>query len=80
MSEYLDTLTGREPEFWAEVEDLIATKQAKSYDLAIQHLADLRDLAMRQGGEAGFAKRLVALRDAHTRKSAFIARLREKGF
>ena len=36
----------------SEVEALVATKQPKKYDLAVQHLVDLRDVAARQGNEA----------------------------
>ena len=52
---HLDSIAGRELELCAKVEDLIATKQPKSYDLAVQHLVDLRDLASRQGSETDFA-------------------------
>ena len=61
------------------VEELIATKLPKSYDLAVQHLADLRDLAVRNGGEAEFSRRLAMLRLAHSRKPTFTGRLQQQG-
>lgn len=76
---HLDALKGREPELWAEVEQLVATKLAKSYDLAVQHLVDLRDLAVREGEEEKFSRRLARLREAHARKPALIGRLQERG-
>jgi hypothetical protein len=76
---HLDSLAGRIPEVWAKIEELVASRQPKSYDLAAQHVVDLRDLAARQGGEADFRQRLAALREAHVRKQTFIARLRDKG-
>jgi hypothetical protein len=76
---HLDALAGREPELWTKVEELVSTKLPKSYDLAVQHLVDLRDLAVRKCEEADFSRRLAKLREAHARKPSFIGRLREKG-
>lgn len=72
---HLNSLVGREEELWTEIETLIATKQAKSYDLVVQHLADLRDLAARQANETEFRKRLRVLRQVHARKATLMARL-----
>lgn len=77
---HLDSLEGEESELWTKVEELVATKLPKSYDLAVQHLVDLRDLAVRKGAETDFSKRLALLREAHSRKrQTFIRRLDEKG-
>ena len=65
---------------WTKVEELVATKLPKSYDLAMQHLVDLRDLAVRKSEEADFSRRLAMLRETHARKPSFIGRLREKEF
>ncbi len=78
-AKHLDAIAGRELELWAQVEELIATRLPKSYDLALQHLVDLRDLAVRQGRADDTARRVAALHEAHARKSSFIARLVEKG-
>jgi hypothetical protein len=64
---------------WTQVEELVATKLPKSYDLAVQHLVDLRDLVVRKGEEADFVGRLAALCEVHSRKPAFIRRLQDKG-
>src|SRR5438105_421201 len=40
---------------------------------------DLRDLAKRRGKESDFAKQVAALREAHSRKPSFLARLIGKG-
>ena len=75
---HLDSLVGREPKLWAEVDSLIATKQPSSYDQAVKILLDLRDLDAR--GEGGhFRMRLDTLRHAHARKPSFIERLRKAG-
>jgi hypothetical protein len=74
---HLDRLAPREEETWGEVDALIASKQAKSYDQAVSLLRDLRDLATRDGREPAFAARLHALREAHAKKPSFLDRLRK---
>ena len=49
---------------WEKVERLIAIRQPKSYDQAVELLADLRDLAARKD-EIGFRRQIEALRAAH---------------
>ena len=63
---------------WEEVEGLIATKQPKSYERAVELLVDLRDLAARQEG-SDFRRRVEELRTAHARKPALIERLHKAG-
>src|SRR6266516_3622006 len=65
---HLDSVAGRVPELWRQIDELIATKQPKSYDPAMQHLLDLGDLAKRRGKESDFAKHVSAPREAHSRK------------
>jgi hypothetical protein len=76
---HLDALAGREAHLWTKVEELVATRLPKSYDLAIEHLVDLRDLAARKGEQAGFSRHLTNLREAHARKPSFIGRLHDRG-
>ncbi len=76
---HLDGMADHEPELWAKVEELIATKLPKSYDLAVQHLVDLRDLATRKGEGDDFSQQLAVLRTAQARKPTLIGRLRDKG-
>lgn len=78
-AKYLDEIAGREPKLWSQVENLIATKQPKSYNQAATLLMDLRDLAARKGKMDEFEARLDALRAAHARKPSFIERLRKAG-
>jgi hypothetical protein len=75
---HLEQLAGREPVLWKKVDSLIATKQPKSYDHAMELLADLRDLAARKG-EPGFRRHVEALRAAHRSKPTLIARLDKAG-
>ncbi len=71
---YLDGLAGQEPELWAEVDNLIATKQPKKYDQAVKILCDLRDLAQRSQS-SDFSRQLGSLRQVHARKPSLIKRL-----
>ncbi len=77
-AKHLDELASREPAIWREVESLIATKQPKGYDQAIDLLMDLRDLAMRKSS-ADFQRRVEELRAAHARKETFVDRLQKAG-
>jgi hypothetical protein len=76
---HLKALAGREPELWAQVEELVSTKLPKSYDVAVQHLLDLRDLAARAGAGSDFGQRLAQLRERHGAKRTFLKRLQQKG-
>ena len=77
-AKHLDQLAGKEPVLWEKVEHLVATKQPKSYDQAVQLLVDLRDLAARKDA-ADFRWRVEALRTAHARKPTLIVRLERAG-
>lgn len=61
-----------------EIEDLIATRQAKGYEQAIVLLTDLRDLAARGEGQE-FQRSVEDLRQRHAQKPALQARLRKAG-
>jgi hypothetical protein len=78
-AEHLDKITGKELELWNQIDTLIATKQPKSYDLAVELLVDLRDLAARQGKTGEFGAKLGALRLSQARKPSFIERMRKAG-
>jgi hypothetical protein len=61
---------------WAELDGLVATKQPRSYDQAVELLGALRELDARgKGGD--FRLRIEALRQTQTRKHSFIDRLRK---
>ncbi|HKX63552.1 MAG TPA: hypothetical protein VJS65_16970 [Verrucomicrobiae bacterium] len=76
---YLDSLKGKTEDTWAAVAMLVATRQPKSYDLAVQHLKDLCDLATGENDRAIFMKRFERLRDDHSSKKSFIDRLTKAG-
>jgi len=75
---HLNGIAGREPELWNRIESLLATKQPKSYDMAVNLLVDLRELDLR-GKQNAFPARLQSLRHAHVNKTSFLRWLREQG-
>lgn len=78
-AKYLDGLAGREEELWRRVETLVEAKRATEYAQAAQYLQDLRDLAARADALGPFQARLATLRNQHTRKPGFLARMDRAG-
>jgi uncharacterized Zn finger protein len=76
---HLDTIAVDQPAAWQQVEDLIATKKPREYDIAVQLLVDLRDLGERDGNTASFRQRLAELRAVHARKPSLLERLELAG-
>lgn len=77
---HLDSLAGPVEAVWDNVEGLVASAQTNNYDLAIERLIDLRELAQRDGDQGGFNRRLALLRKQHVTKRAFTEKLKKKGF
>lgn len=76
---YLDQLAGSEETTWRKVEILIQTKQPNKYDIAVNLLVDLRDLALRSKHEADFQAALGKLRGLHAAKPSLLRRLLDAG-
>jgi hypothetical protein len=72
---YLDGLAKREPEVWAKVDALIATKRPGDYDQAVQLLKDLWDLGARSGRSMDIQTRIRQLQDDHAKKPSFLRRI-----
>lgn len=66
----------REPQAWAAIDNLVATKLPQRYDEAAKLLRDLRDLAIRRGDVAAVEARIDLLCAEHARKTSFIQRVR----
>ena len=75
----LDELAKNLETAWAEAKKLIGTKVPTRYDEAVALLADLRELARRDGRVGEFDRRLAALREEHQRKPSLIARMDRAG-
>ena len=78
-AKHLDALEKREPESWAEMERLVATKSPNNYDGAVVLLADLRELADRKNCSAIYRESLRNLRARHAGKPSFIRKLNQAG-
>ncbi|PWU51619.1 hypothetical protein DLJ47_21010 [Micromonospora sp. S4605] len=75
----LDTLAVDQPAAWRRVDELIARKKPREYEIAVQLLVDLRDLGERDGDTASFRGRLAELRAVHARKPSLLERLNLAG-
>jgi hypothetical protein len=71
----LKALVQRGTSAWGDVESLIALRNNAVYDQATAMLCDLRELALRQGSDDEFHRRLIELRGRHKSKPRFIERL-----
>lgn len=64
---HLQALRGAEQPLWTQVDQLIDTRQAKSYDRAVSLLEDLRDLAAMGEEAEAFTRRVQGLVAQHTK-------------
>lgn len=71
----METLAAQEGQLWQEIIDLIQQKTGKSYDQAVVHLKDLRELARHQNEEAVFQARLNTIYRDYRSLSALRRRL-----
>jgi hypothetical protein len=74
---YLQQIAPRADAIWEETLRLIELKQSKPYDEAVQHLIDLRDLAIKQGNLVAFQTRMAQIQERYSNRSALLARLRK---
>jgi hypothetical protein len=64
---------------WREIEKEIERRNASSYDRAANLLSDLQVLAVEDGSQADFSRRLASIRERHEKKGKFIERLTRLG-
>jgi hypothetical protein len=74
----LEALAKRAEQVWAQVPSLLAQRTARSYDTAVAHLAELRDLAVHQGQRAAFDARLTQVIAPYAGSPALQRRLQER--
>lgn len=72
-------LVPKEAKLWEEVFRLIAFKQSKSYDDAIAHLRNLRDLAEYQGKLEQFKLRVQEMQTDYSNRPGLLSRLQKAG-
>lgn len=71
----LKALKQRGEGVWREIEVEIERRNASGYDRAATLLADLQALAVKEGSQADFHRRLASIRARHEKKGKFIERL-----
>lgn len=76
---YLEGLSRREEDTWAQVERLVATRQGNGYAEAVRLLVDLRDAAGLKMQAGAFGERLSRLRAVHMKKPTLLRRMGEAG-
>ena len=76
---YLDQLAECQEATWKNVTELIETKLAGKYDLAVGLMRDLRDLAERRNEQAAFQAAVERLREVHAAKRSLIRRISNVG-
>ena len=75
----LEQLAPRGVAVWGDVANLIALRNAAAYETVTVLLADLRELALRQGTDDEFHHRLAELRIRHKAKRRLAERLNAVG-
>jgi hypothetical protein len=76
---YLKTIAPRADAIWQEALQLIELKQAQPYAEAVNHLVNLRDLAVSQGKLAEFQTRIASLQKRYATRSGLLTRLQKAG-
>ena len=75
LDKQLDPLRQRGEAVWNEVESEIELRNRTGYNKAFDLLRDLKRLAEHDGTSSDFSRRLDLMRERHSRKHGFIARL-----
>jgi hypothetical protein len=75
----LEALRQRGTKVWQEIEEEIERRNASGYDRAASLLSDLQALAVEDGSQDDFARRLALIRARHEKKGKFIERLTRLG-
>jgi hypothetical protein len=75
----IEALKQRGTTVWREIEEEIERRNASSYDRAANFLSDLQALAIEDGSQDDFARRLASIRARHEKKAKFIERLSKLG-
>jgi uncharacterized Zn finger protein len=79
QSRRLEVLATRIPATWTRIQELIQSRQEKSYAEAVQLLGDLKELDQRRRLVPDFGRRLADIRAIHARKRTFIEQLASQG-
>lgn len=73
---YLESLKPQKAQIWQTIRGLIARKQAKPYEQAVQHLIDLRDLAVLEGDLDTFQSQILQMETDYSSRPGLLKRMR----
>ena len=76
---HLAALAPRQDQAWERVYAAIGTRQPARYDEAVELLGDLRMVSERERRREAFDRRLVELRQQHSKKQSLLGRLERAG-
>lgn len=74
---HLENVLDRADAIWAGLNPLMEEKKASAYDSVAAHLEELREAYERAGRSVDFQNKLVAFREAYSRRPAMMRRIRE---
>ena len=60
---------------WKTIDSLISRKKSQSYDEAVQHLINLRDLAKLEGNAVEFQRRIQQIQDTYSKYPGLLRRI-----
>ena len=75
----LEALAKRKAETWQEIGALIQQTKGSAYDEAVRLLLNLRELAIHNGEEMTFERRVSQICEQYSRRTALLRRLRNVG-
>ncbi|NDJ25749.1 hypothetical protein GS682_30025 [Nostoc sp. B(2019)] len=75
----LSVLAKNSKQVWLEVYELLEFKRAKTYDQAVAHLIDLRDLAEYQGKLEEFKADIKQMQKDYSNRTGLLSRLKKVG-
>ena len=73
--QYLESLKPEQENIWKTIDSLIARKKPQSYDEAVQHLINLRDLARLEGNVVEFQRKIQQLQATYSKCSGLLRRI-----
>lgn len=75
----LEVLAKNQDKGWSDVSKLLELKQSKTYDQAVAHLVDLRNLAEYQGKLEEFKASIKEMQKNYSTRTGFLSRIKKVG-
>ena len=73
--QYLESLKPEQEKMWKTIDSLISRKKSQSYDEAVQHLINLRDLAKLEGNAVEFQRRIQQIKTTYSKYPGLLRRI-----